>query len=37
MRDGPERAAETHIAITESLDGKNTDWTEPFTDEQYGL
>ncbi len=29
--------AMTHIAITESLDGKNTDWLEPVTDEQYGL
>jgi quercetin dioxygenase-like cupin family protein len=29
--------AMTHIAITESLDGKNTDWLESVTDEQYGL
>ena len=29
--------AMTHIAITESLDGKNTDWLEPVTDEHYGL
>jgi hypothetical protein len=25
----------THIAITENLDGKNTDWMEKVTDEQY--
>jgi hypothetical protein len=28
-------AAMTHIAITENLDGKNTDWMEKVTDEQY--
>lgn len=27
--------AMTHIAITENLDGKNTDWMEPVTDDQY--
>lgn len=26
----------THIAITEQLDGKNVDWLEQVTDEQYG-
>jgi quercetin dioxygenase-like cupin family protein len=26
----------THIAITETLDGKNVDWMEQVTDEQYG-
>ena len=31
----PETAM-THIAITESLDGRNTDWMEPVTDAQYG-
>jgi len=25
----------THIAIQESLDGKNVDWMERVTDEQY--
>jgi hypothetical protein len=25
----------THIAITESLDGKNADWMEKVSDEQY--
>jgi quercetin dioxygenase-like cupin family protein len=25
----------THIAVTESVDGKNVDWLEPVTDEQY--
>jgi quercetin dioxygenase-like cupin family protein len=25
----------THIAITETVDGKNVDWLEPVTDEQY--
>lgn len=29
-------AAMTHIAITESLDGKSVDWLEPATDEQIG-
>jgi quercetin dioxygenase-like cupin family protein len=28
--------AMTHIAITENLDGNNTDWMEPVTAEQYG-
>ena len=28
-------AAMTHIAIVEELDGKNSDWLEPVTDEQY--
>jgi quercetin dioxygenase-like cupin family protein len=27
--------AMTHIAITENLDGKNTDWMEPVNDAQY--
>ena len=27
--------AMTHIAITESLDGKNADWREKVSDEQY--
>ena len=27
--------AMTHIAITEALDGKNVDWMEHVTDEQY--
>lgn len=27
--------AMTHIAITESLDGKVVEWMEPVTDEQY--
>jgi quercetin dioxygenase-like cupin family protein len=26
----------THIAIQESLDGRNVDWLEKVTDEQYG-
>jgi 4-carboxymuconolactone decarboxylase len=26
----------THLAITEQLDGKNVDWMEKVTDEQYG-
>jgi len=25
----------THIAIQESLDGKNVDWLEKVSDEQY--
>jgi hypothetical protein len=25
----------THIAIQESLDGKNVEWLEKVTDEQY--
>ena len=28
--------AMTHVAISESLDGKNVDWLEHVTDEQYG-
>jgi quercetin dioxygenase-like cupin family protein len=28
--------AMTHIAIQESLDGKNVEWLEKVTDEQYG-
>ncbi|MDY6905474.1 MAG: cupin domain-containing protein [Thermodesulfobacteriota bacterium] len=28
--------AMTHIAIQESLDGKNADWMEHVSDEQYG-
>jgi quercetin dioxygenase-like cupin family protein len=28
--------AMTHIAITESLDGRNTVWLEPVTDDEYG-
>jgi len=27
--------AMTHIAIQESLDGKNVDWLEKVSDEQY--
>lgn len=27
--------AMTHVAITEMLDGKNVEWMEPVTDEQY--
>ena len=27
--------AMTHIAVQESLDGKNVNWLEPVTDEQY--
>jgi quercetin dioxygenase-like cupin family protein len=27
--------AMTHIAITESLNGKNVDWMEKVSDEQY--
>ncbi|WP_323816295.1 cupin domain-containing protein [Cellvibrio sp. NN19] len=26
----------SHIAVQESLDGKNVEWLEPVTDEQYG-
>jgi quercetin dioxygenase-like cupin family protein len=26
----------THISITESLEGKNVDWMEKVSDEQYG-
>jgi quercetin dioxygenase-like cupin family protein len=29
------KAAMTHIAIQEALDGKNVDWMEKVTDEQY--
>jgi hypothetical protein len=25
----------THIAIQERLDGRNVDWLEPVSDEQY--
>ena len=25
----------THIAVTESLNGKNVDWLEKVSDEQY--
>jgi len=25
----------THIAITETLDGKNVDWMEKVSDDQY--
>jgi hypothetical protein len=25
----------THIAIQEALDGKNVEWMEPVTDDQY--
>jgi quercetin dioxygenase-like cupin family protein len=28
--------AMTHIALTEELDGTNTDWLEKVSDEQYG-
>ncbi len=28
--------AMTHVAILEELDGKNADWMEPVSDEQYG-
>ena len=31
----PETAM-THIAITEALDGRNVEWLEKVTDEQYG-
>jgi quercetin dioxygenase-like cupin family protein len=27
--------AMTHVAVTETIDGRNTDWMEPVTDEQY--
>ena len=27
--------AMSHFAVTETLDGKNTDWMEPVTDDQY--
>jgi quercetin dioxygenase-like cupin family protein len=27
--------AMSHVAVTETIDGKNTDWMEPVTDEQY--
>jgi quercetin dioxygenase-like cupin family protein len=27
--------AMSHFAVTETLEGKNTDWMEPVTDEQY--
>ena len=26
----------THIAVTEMVDGKNVDWLEPVSDQQYG-
>ena len=26
----------THIAVQEEVDGRNVDWLEPVTDEQYG-
>jgi hypothetical protein len=26
----------THIALTQDLDGTNTDWLEKVSDEQYG-
>jgi quercetin dioxygenase-like cupin family protein len=29
------KAAMTHIAFQEALDGKNVDWMEKVTDEQY--
>jgi hypothetical protein len=29
--------AMTHIAIQETLDGRNVDWLEKVTDEQYQL
>jgi hypothetical protein len=25
----------SHLAVTEMLDGKNVEWMEPVTDEQY--
>jgi hypothetical protein len=25
----------SHFAVTETIEGKNTDWMEPVTDEQY--
>jgi quercetin dioxygenase-like cupin family protein len=31
-----DKNAMTHLAITESLDGKNVDWLEKVSDEQYG-
>ena len=27
--------AMTHVAVNEMIDGSNTDWMEPVTDEQY--
>ena len=30
------RAAMTHVAISEALDGKTVDWMEQVSDEQYG-
>ena len=27
--------AMSHFAVTETIDGKNTEWMEPVTDEQY--
>ena len=29
------KTAMTHIAVTEQLNGKNVDWMEKVTDEQY--
>jgi quercetin dioxygenase-like cupin family protein len=29
------KTAMTHIAVTELLNGKNVDWLEKVTDEQY--
>jgi quercetin dioxygenase-like cupin family protein len=31
-----ETSSMSHVAITEALDGKNVDWLEKVTDEQYG-
>lgn len=28
-------SAMSHVAVTETVDGKNTEWMEPVTDEQY--
>lgn len=30
-----EKTAMTHIAVQESYQGKNVEWLEPVTDEQY--
>jgi quercetin dioxygenase-like cupin family protein len=34
-QDATHTTAMTHIAITESRDGKNVDWMEKVSDEQY--
>jgi quercetin dioxygenase-like cupin family protein len=30
-------SAMTHVAIVEAVDGKNVDWMEHVSDQQYGL